>query len=56
MVGSIILWKGSWEHRALPLFGYYLIPIFGAPFVMLLTLASRNVAGGAKKAVVNGGL
>ena len=54
MVGAIILWRGSWHERGLALFGYYLLPIFGAPYVLLLSLASTNVAGGTKKACATG--
>ncbi|EKM54882.1 uncharacterized protein PHACADRAFT_96377 [Phanerochaete carnosa HHB-10118-sp] len=54
MAGAIILWRGSWNERGLALFGYYLIPIFGAPYVLLLALASSNVAGGTKKACATG--
>ncbi|GJE90153.1 hypothetical protein PsYK624_062780 [Phanerochaete sordida] len=54
MVGAIILWRGSWQERGLALFGYYLIPVFGAPYVLLLALASANVAGGTKKACATG--
>lgn len=54
MVGAIILWRGSWHERGLALFGYYLLPIFGAPYVLLLALVSTNVAGGTKKACATG--
>lgn len=27
IVGSCIIWKGSWQGRGLPLFGYYLLPV-----------------------------
>lgn len=56
IIGSIIIWKGSWRERGLPLFGYTLIPVFGAPYIMLLSLAARNTAGGTKKAIVNGAI
>ncbi|THG96701.1 hypothetical protein EW026_g5177 [Hermanssonia centrifuga] len=56
MVGAIILWRGSWHERGLALFGYYLIPIFGAPYVLLLAVASSNVAGGTKKACATGAI
>ncbi|KZT50798.1 hypothetical protein CALCODRAFT_504295 [Calocera cornea HHB12733] len=54
MVGAIVIWKASWTPPGLPLFGYYLLPIFGAPYVLLLALASNNIAGGTKKAVATG--
>ena len=56
MVGAIILWRGSWHERGLALFGYYLLPIFGAPYVLLLSLASSNIAGGTKKACATGAI
>ncbi|PSR72625.1 hypothetical protein PHLCEN_2v11509 [Hermanssonia centrifuga] len=56
MVGAVILWRGSWHERGLALFGYYLIPIFGAPYVLLLAVASSNVAGGTKKACATGAI
>lgn len=31
VVGSLIIWQASWVHRGVPLFGYYLLPCFGAP-------------------------
>jgi hypothetical protein len=54
IAGSIMIWKGSWEHKALPLWGYYLLPTFGAPYVLILGIAASNVAGGTKKAICNG--
>ncbi|ESK87984.1 mfs [Moniliophthora roreri MCA 2997] len=54
MAGAIMIWKGSWVHKALPLWGYYLLPTFGAPYVMILGIAASNVAGGTKKAICNG--
>ncbi|KAK9900523.1 MFS general substrate transporter [Cystobasidium minutum MCA 4210] len=56
IVGSAIIWKASWRPRGVPVFGYTLIPVFGAPYIMLLSLAARNTAGGTKKAVVNGAI
>lgn len=57
MAGAIIVWRGSWTSgRGVPLFGYYLIPIFGAPYVLLLSLASTNVGGGTKKACATGAI
>lgn len=56
MVGAIILWRGSWHGRGLPLFGYYLLPIFGAPYVLLLSLSTANIAGGTKKACATGAI
>jgi MFS family permease len=36
--------------------GYYLLPTFGAPYVILLALVSRNIGGRTKKAVGAGAL
>ncbi|GAA5832926.1 hypothetical protein JCM3766R1_000359 [Sporobolomyces carnicolor] len=56
IVGSAIIWGASWTHRGVPLFGYYLLPTFGAPYVLLLALASKNVAGSTKKAISTGAI
>ncbi|GAA5915708.1 uncharacterized protein JCM6883_000613 [Sporobolomyces salmoneus] len=56
IVGSAIIWGASWTHRGVPLFGYYLLPTFGAPYVLLLALASQNVAGSTKKAISTGAI
>ncbi|CAE6472124.1 unnamed protein product [Rhizoctonia solani] len=49
MVGAIIIWKYDWSHRGPLLVGYYLLAIFGAPYVLLLSLSTANVAGHTKK-------
>lgn len=49
-----MIWKGDWANRAIPLAGYYLLPIFGAPFVMLLSLATANISGSTKQTITNG--
>ncbi|GAB1517385.1 hypothetical protein RhiTH_000433 [Rhizoctonia solani] len=49
MVGAIIVWKYDWSHRGPLLVGYYLLAIFGAPYVLLLSLSTANVAGHTKK-------
>ncbi|KAK0448770.1 major facilitator superfamily domain-containing protein [Armillaria borealis] len=54
IIGAVMVWKGSWIHRALPLWGYYLVASFGAPYVLVLSLAAANVAGGTKKAICSG--
>ncbi|GAA5827780.1 hypothetical protein JCM5353_006415 [Sporobolomyces roseus] len=56
MVGAAIIWGASWDHRGVPLFGYYLLPCFGSPYVLLLALASQNVAGSTKKSVSTGAI
>ncbi|KAF8610077.1 MFS general substrate transporter [Ceratobasidium sp. AG-I] len=50
MIGAIIIWKYDWSHRGPLLVGYYLLAIFGAPYVLLLSLSTANVAGHTKKA------
>lgn len=44
-------WKGDWTNKAVPLAGYYLLPTFGAPFVLLLGWSTANVAGGTKQVI-----
>ncbi|TIC27804.1 MFS general substrate transporter [Wallemia mellicola] len=51
IVGAAIIWRASWNSRGVPLFGYYLLPIFGAPYVMILATNTSNVAGATKKKV-----
>ncbi|GAA5856058.1 hypothetical protein JCM8547_002960 [Rhodosporidiobolus lusitaniae] len=55
-IGAAIIWGASWEHRGVPLFGFYLLPTFGSPYVLLLALASANVAGSTKKAICSGAI
>lgn len=54
IAGAIMIWKAPWSPKAIPLWGYYFIPVFGAPYVLILALAAANVAGGTKKAICNG--
>lgn len=54
LVGAIIIWRAPWHPRGWPLFGYYLLPVFGAPYVLLLALLARNVKGGTKRAAATG--
>ncbi|GAA5825921.1 hypothetical protein JCM10212_004568, partial [Sporobolomyces blumeae] len=56
IVGAIVIWTAPWHHRGVPLFGYYLLPTFGAPYVLLLALAAANVAGSTKKAISTGAI
>ncbi|PWN47045.1 MFS general substrate transporter [Violaceomyces palustris] len=51
MTGAILIWKGDWSNRAIPLAGYYLLPIFGAPFVLMLSLSTANIAGSTKQSI-----
>lgn len=48
-----MIWKGNWGNRAVPLAGYYLLPIFGAPFVLMLSLSTANVAGATKQSITS---
>ncbi|KAK8844791.1 hypothetical protein IAR55_006641 [Kwoniella newhampshirensis] len=54
VVGALVIWLAPWHPTAGPLIGYYLVASFGAPYVLLLTLASVNTAGATKKAVTSG--
>ncbi|EUC67298.1 MFS general substrate transporter [Rhizoctonia solani AG-3 Rhs1AP] len=52
MVGAIMIWKYDWSHRGPLLVVTYIssmIQIFGAPYVLLLSLSTANVAGHTKK-------
>lgn len=51
IAGAAMIWKGDWHNRAIPLAGYYLLPIFGAPFVLMLSLSTANVAGSTKQSI-----
>ena len=35
IVGSVIIWQVDWSQRGVAIFGYTLIPVFGAPYVSL---------------------
>lgn len=54
IVGAITIWTAPLHPTAGPLIGYYLVAAFGAPYVLLLSVASANTAGSTKKAVVAG--
>ncbi|KAG8932679.1 hypothetical protein FRC02_000782 [Tulasnella sp. 418] len=54
LAGAITLWKYDWSHRGPLLVGYYLLGIFGAPYVLLLSISTANVAGYTKKALSSG--
>jgi Major Facilitator Superfamily len=53
IIGCAMCWRGNWEHKEIPLAGYYLIPIFGAPFVMMLGSCTANIAGSTKQAIAS---
>jgi hypothetical protein len=50
IAGAAMIWRGNWQTRT-PYVGYLLLPIFGAPFVMLLAVASANVVGPTQQAI-----
>ncbi|CAD6582813.1 MAG: hypothetical protein TREMPRED_003399 [Tremellales sp. Tagirdzhanova-0007] len=56
MVGALVIWLAPWHPTIGPLMGYYLVASFGAPYVLLLALASSNVIGATKKAVTAGAI
>lgn len=56
IVGAITVWTAPWHPRAGPLIGYYLVASFGAPYVLLLSLATANTLGTTKKAVTSGAI
>ena len=54
IAGSAMIWRSNWEHRAIPLWGFFLISIFATSLVMVFTLMAANTAGHTKKAVTAG--
>lgn len=52
VVGAIVIWTAPWHPTAGPLIGYYLVASFGAPYVLLLALASANTAGKCPKNIL----
>ncbi len=54
IAGSVMIWRSSWENRAIPLWGFFLIAIFSTSLVMVFTLMAANTAGHTKKAVTAG--
>ncbi|RSH84021.1 hypothetical protein EHS25_005266 [Saitozyma podzolica] len=56
VIGAIVIWTAPWTPTAGPLIGYYLVASFGAPYVLLLSLASANTTGTTKKAVTSGAI
>lgn len=54
LIGAAMIWGSSWSNKAVPLVGYWLLPAFGAPYVMLLSLVGANVAGSTKSAYASG--
>lgn len=56
IIGAAMCWKGDWHNKAVPLAGYYLIPTFGTPFVLLLGSNTANIAGTTKQAIASGAI
>ena len=56
IIGACMCWKGDWGNKAVPLAGYYLLPTFGAPFVLMLGWSTANVKGGTKQAIASGAI
>jgi hypothetical protein len=58
LTGALLLWTGpAYVHaRGRALAGYYLLPTFGAPYVLLLALLAANVRGRTKRAAGAGAL
>ena len=54
IAGSLMIWKSSWDVKAVPLWGLFLLGFFPAAHVMVLSLISANTAGHTKKAVTAG--
>ncbi|OCF34903.1 allantoate permease [Kwoniella heveanensis BCC8398] len=54
VVGALVIWQAPWHPTIGPLIGYYLVASFGAPYVLLLSLATANTAGATKKGVTSG--
>lgn len=70
-MGAITIWTAPWHPTVGPLMGYYLVAVcwsalvwsrahvfksFGAPYVLLLSLAAANVSGSTKKAITSGAI
>ncbi|KAE8226630.1 hypothetical protein CF319_g803 [Tilletia indica] len=53
LAGAIMIWRSDWSNRAVPLAGFYLLSIFGAPFVLLLSSATANVRGSTKQSLAS---
>ncbi|KAK0532069.1 hypothetical protein OC834_002727 [Tilletia horrida] len=56
LAGAIMIWKSDWSNRATPLAGFYLLSIFGAPFVLVLSSATANVKGSTKQSITSGAI
>merc|ERR1711939_398856 len=57
IAGAVMIWKSDWEAgTAVPLAGFYLIGVFGAPYVMLVSLSAGCTAGRTKQSFAYGSL
>ncbi|CAO1616673.1 unnamed protein product [Parajaminaea phylloscopi] len=57
VLGAALIWSSNFHTShgaATALAGYYLLPIFGAPYVMLLSSLAANVAGSTKASFASG--
>ncbi|OAQ77997.1 MFS transporter, ACS family, allantoate permease [Purpureocillium lilacinum] len=53
LVGSIMVFAAPYSNKAALLCGYYLVYAFPTGYILLLAMASANVAGHTKKVVTN---
>jgi uncharacterized membrane protein len=55
ITGAIMIWRSNWEQtKAVSLWGFFILTIFSATQVMVLSLVGANTAGHTKKAVTAG--
>ncbi|KDN53328.1 MFS general substrate transporter [Tilletiaria anomala UBC 951] len=54
MAGALMIWLGNWKDRGVIFAGLWMLPIFGASFVQLLSLATANVKGNIKPSIAAG--
>ncbi|KAJ6447308.1 MFS transporter, ACS family, allantoate permease [Purpureocillium lavendulum] len=53
LVGSVMVFAAPYNNKAALLCGYYLVYAFPTGYILLLAMASANVAGHTKKVVTN---
>ena len=51
---SGMIWKSNWQHKAVPLWGFFMLAVFSATYLMILSLVAANPAGHTKKAITAG--
>ncbi len=49
-----MIWKSSWQNKAVPLWGLFMLGFFPAAHVLILSTISANTAGHTKKATTAG--